>query len=514
MVFLNNDTLVDRGWILAIRDELEKPDVIATQPLLVYEGGAIQSAGIAFPPGSGVPHAILQGFPREDALGLEGYPLRALTGAALGVRREDALALRGFDPVFRNGMEDIDFCLRLAEHRDGHCTLLPKTHVMHFESRTPGRFTHSLINRQVFLDRWRGQLHEDDIDAWAAAGYTVVGHEIRQKATPDQRICVAEPVVHRTDRAVVTEHAPRLRWAIKNPAPYSEEGARWGDTHYAKALATALRKLGQDAVVDHRPEFTRSTAWHDDVNVLLRGLAGFSPTTFQVNLMWVISHPEMLGVSEGTGWDQIYVASAHYTPVLAEKWASPVSTMLQATDPNLFHPDRAKPDHGHPLLFLGNSRRQKRPMVMWSLEEGLPISVIGADWDDMVPNGFVRGEFLDNDEAGAAYRSAGFVLNDHWDDMRDLGFMSNRLFDAVAAGGRVISDDVVGLKEIFGDGVKVVRSAEELAALVRSPDPDAIFGTDAERRARAAHIAENHSFDRRAERMLDDAVRAWRVKHS
>jgi GT2 family glycosyltransferase len=38
----------------------------------------------------------------------------ALTGAALALRYTDAVALRGFDPVFTNGMEDVDLCHRLA----------------------------------------------------------------------------------------------------------------------------------------------------------------------------------------------------------------------------------------------------------------------------------------------------------------------------------------------------------------------------------------------------------------
>ena len=512
VVFLNNDTLVFPGWLDPIRQAMQDPHVLAAQSLLVYDTGAIQSAGVAFSASDSPPHAVLQGYPIEDAAGLAGVDLTALTGAALAGRYADLVRVRGFDAVFRNGMEDVDLCLRLAELRPGGCRLLPDSQVIHLESRTPGRFTHSLINRKVFLDRWSGTLPVDDERVWGAAGYTVTGRAIRQRASEDNRINVLEPVVERTARASVTEPAPRLRWAIKNPAPYGPEGVHWGDTYYAKHLAESLERLGQEVVIDYRPEFMRESARHDDVVLLLRGLAPYFPVPGQVSMMWVISHPEMLAESDGRGWDRIYVASTAYAPKLAAQWCRPVLPLLQATDPSRFNPDVAEHDTGYPLLFLGSSRNQARPMVMDSVERNLGVSVIGKDWDQFVPPGVVRSEFMANDGVGAAYRSAGILLNDHWDDMRAEGFISNRLFDAVAAGARVITDDVVGLREVFGKSVQVATSADELEALVRAENRDEIFGTDAERRAAAEVIAREHSFDARAAVLLEDAVASWRQR--
>lgn len=510
VVFLNNDTLVFPGWLDPIREAMQDPQVLAAQSLLVYDTGAIQSAGVAFCATDSPPHAVLQGYPTEDAKSLAGVDLTALTGAALAGRYADLVQMRGFDAVFRNGMEDVDLCLRLAELRPGGCRLLPDSQVIHLESRTPGRFTHSLINRKVFLDRWSGKLPVDDRRVWGAAGYTVTGRTIRQRASEDNRVNVLEPVVERTVRASVSEPAPRLRWAIKNPAPYGPEGVHWGDTYYAQHLAESLERLGQDVIIDYRPEFMRESARHDDVVLLLRGLAPYFPVPGQVSMMWVISHPEMLAKSDGHGWDRIYVASSAYAPKLASQWGRPVLPLLQATDPSRFNPDVAKPDTGYPLLFLGSSRNQARPMVMDSVERNLGVSVIGKDWNQFVPPGVVRSDFMANDEVGAAYRSAGILLNDHWDDMREEGFISNRLFDAVAAGARVITDDVVGLREVFGKSVQVATDADELEALVRAENRDEIFGTDAERRAAAEVIAREHSFDARAAVLLEDAVTSWR----
>jgi spore maturation protein CgeB len=98
------------------------------------------------------------------------------------------------------------------------------------------------------------------------------------------------------------------------------------------------------------------------------------------------------------------------------------------------------------------------------------------------------------------------VLNDHWEEMRVDGFISNRLFDAAAAGARVVTDDVAGLGDIFGRSVQVARNTDELVRLTTAPDLDAIFGDDDERRAVAARVHAEHSFDARARELLKVAL--------
>ena len=261
--------------------------------------------------------------------------------------------------------------------------------------------------------------------------------------------------------------------------------------------------------MDHRPDFTREDAWRDDVVLVLRGRVRYAPVGDQVNLLWLISHPDLLAESEWRGYDRVYAASTTWAHDHAATGA-PTATLLQCTDPSVFHPDLAAPDSGEPLLFVGNSRGVRRPLVDWAIEADLPLSIVGGNWDGLVPAERVRSTYLANDRVGAAYRAAGIVLNDHWDDMRVGGFLSNRLFDAVAAGARVVSDDVVGLREVFGSAVQVVSSARDLAALVAAPDRDGVFGTDAERRAQAATVHRLHSFDARAGTLLDDAVETIR----
>jgi GT2 family glycosyltransferase len=509
VVFLNNDTTVPADWLPPLVEALQQPEVLAVQPLLLYPSGSVQCAGVVFPTTGGLPHPLLQGFPVEDARAVDTLQLSALTGAALVVRHADAVALRGFDPVFTNGMEDVDLCHRLRALRPGHFRVVSEVRVVHHESRTPGRFARHLVNRDVYLDRWGGvDEPRDDERMWAACGFTVVGHEVRHVAGPaGRRLGVPDPVLVRTARLEVVEHPRPLRWAIKHAAPTGDLGETWGDTHFARALAGALRRLGQEVVIDHRDELERATGRHDDVALVLRGLRPVRTTPEFPTLAWVISHPDMVTRAELAACDHVFAASTTWAQDRTAAWGVPVEPLLQATEPELFHPGRGVPGTGHDVLFVGNSRNVNRPVVRDAVEAGLPLTVYGTRWEQFLPAELIAADYLDNEHLAIAYRSAGFVLNDHWEDMARDGFLSNRLFDAVASGARVITDEVAGgsegLHALFGDAVQVYRSVEDLHRLVEAGD--AVFGDEASRAAVAERVAAEHSFDARAQRLLEVA---------
>jgi GT2 family glycosyltransferase len=514
LVFLNNDTEVRQGWLEPLVRALKDPTVHGAQSLLVYPTGSIQSAGIAFPACGGIPHALLNGFPVEDADGIEHAELHAATAAALAMRREDVIMLRGFDPIFRNGMEDVDLGLRMSTRRSGRFVVRPDSVVVHQESRTQGRFADSLANRRVLLDRYGDDMPADDIELWRGRGYDVVAHEIRNVVSEDRRIAVPEPVLARRPLVQIDEGYPRLRWALKNPAPAGPEAERWGDTHFIRGLAMALRRLGQQVVVDHRAAFERRSGCYDDVVLVLRGLAPYRPAYGQVSMVWVISHPEMFSRREAVAYDLVFAASVPWSRRVSAEWGIRIDPLLQATDPALFHPDRGRPDTGHPVLFVGGSRKKLRPLVQDAVASGLPLSIYGNDWEGLVPQRCVKATYLPNEQVGEAYRRAGVVLNDHWEDMRRDGFLSNRLFDAAASGARIITDDVQGLEGLFGRSVHVARSADELVKIAGATDLDAAFGGDDERRAVAERVRSEHSFDARARVLVDAAVelragRSW-----
>ena len=95
------------------------------------------------------------------------------------------------------------------------------------------------------------------------------------------------------------------------------------------------------------------------------------------------------------------------------------------------------------------------------------LAVYGRGWTpELIDPRFVKAEGIPNEDLRCYYSSAAIVLNDHWDDMRAEGFLSNRLYDALACGAFVISDDVEGIEAEFDGAIAVYRQREELEPLI------------------------------------------------
>lgn len=300
----------------------------------------------------------------------------------------------------------------------------------------------------------------------------------------------------------IREGRRALRWSIDIAAP--AWGVRWGDWHFAHSLKDSLERLGQWVAIDHPQTRDRATRELDDVVLVLRGLDRVEPPAHTTNLLWVISHPEQVDAAEVQQYDAAWAASTTWSAARSSEWGLRVEPLLQCTDATRFHPGLASADHSGPrTLFVGNSRGELRPSVVAALETGLDLTVIGHGWLDHVP---VARSHVANDELGRLYASAGLVLNDHWADMRAEGFVSNRVFDVLATGARLLSDDVAGLEEAIGSGVvRTWRTVEEFRRLT-TDERDAAWPDAATRRRTAERVVAEHSFDARAATLLERAL--------
>ncbi len=288
---------------------------------------------------------------------------------------------------------------------------------------------------------------------------------------------------------------PRRRWAIKTSTP--DPTARWGDWHFACAVRDALVELGEDVRVDTHPVWHHPRAELADVNLVLRGRYRFQPKPGSLNLLWVISHPDHVRWPELRQFDAVLVASETYAATLTARWPDlSARPLLQCTDPARFRPE---PDASmcEDLLFVGNSRRILRTIVRDAIAAGLHPAVYGAGWEELIPAEFIRGTHIPNEQLNRYYSSAGVVLNDHWSDMLDGGFVSNRLFDAVACGARVVTDDVGRVDHLFGDRVVVYHSPDELVQAVEKARALPAGAPDT-----VARLAQEHSFAARAHELV------------
>ena len=262
----------------------------------------------------------------------------------------------------------------------------------------------------------------------------------------------------------------KQRWSIITSAPHGEAGRQWGDYWFAQDLVAALNAEGVAAKAYSRaglklPDIAGSTD-PDHVVLILRGLRQMLPNNPNlIWLLWVISHPELIEPGEATQFKRSFAASEHWTP--APELGS-FTPLLQATNTERFHPIAHPRRDG--VLFVGSTRGLYRQIVKDAVAQGIPLNLYGVGWTEFVDRSLIAGEFLDNADLPQAYANAAIVLNDHHRDMADNGFLSNRLFDAVAAGARVVSDPALGLAEVFGSSVFQYESADQLGEIITNPD--------------------------------------------
>lgn len=360
--------------------------------------------------------------------------------------------------------------------------------------------------REVFGDALPTYDSPQELDALLR---TYLDDEDRRRAQVQklQEICASGHTYRH--RAVQVHHAldrvskTQLRFAIKIGAPREAVRDSWGDYHYARGLQRALTRLGHSVRIDCLDRWDGSHCDGDNVVIVLRGLSIFKPRPDQISIMWCISHPKAISFEEFETYDHVFIASEKYTQHIAGLVSVPTTTLLQCTDPEVFHPVEEPPEEGagERLLFVGNSRNVYRQMVKECVGLGLEVDIYGGGWSQFLPDEMIRGTYLPNEALHAHYSAAKAVLNDHWDDMRDHAFLSNRLFDAGACGAYIITDPVLGLEEVFGDAISVVRTPEQLAAAAALPESDPERVAEMRRKVREI-VSAGHSFDARTQEIL------------
>ena len=456
VVVLDPQVVVRRGWLPAVLEALDDPDVAGVQPVVLRADDTIDSAGLVVTAAGRGLTPLLAGHPKEDARRLEGQRLTALSGEAMVLRTEDVVALEGLRPRATWAESALDLCARLLERRPAGFRVAATSLVTlagRADAPQPGSPSqHPLLTPDPGLYERIGFLTE--------ARAPVAGGG-------------AAPALVVTGRR--RESADQLRWSLKLPSSPGPSGDRWGDTHFADALASALGDLGQDVVTRRRGAHEAGPTHLDDVAMAVRGLYPIPPTPGQVNVLWVISHPDDVDDRELDGYDLVCAASVSWSAELAARTGREVVPLLQATE---FQPPRSAPTSSRrrpSVVFVGSANAgRERPLVWKAVEAGVELAVYGPGWEDL-PEGLWRGAYVDNARLPELYHQHGIVLADHWPDMARAGFIANRVFDAVASGARVICDEVVGVHDVFDRRDVVVASTQDeilaaVAELSRSPE--------------------------------------------
>jgi hypothetical protein len=497
-----------RDWHLA----LEESGAAAVHPVVLDRDRLVRDAGMVYPPRGKDPVPFLGGVhPDSVPWTRRWFPVPGAP-APLLARTESVRAVRTVPESARprSLWADVDLSQRLAAHEERPVVVARDLVAIRSADGAFDDTVEAEPDLSAFRAAW-GQTPPGAADLFEAFGLAPVFTGLEALAVPARPQDWTRALWLPAGRLEVREAPPALRWAIKTAVPADEARAReWGDFHFANSLAGALRGLGQQAVVDYVPNDARETSYRDDVVLVLRGLHAARLPADVTSVVWVISHPEEVTARELAGYDLRYAASLTWPRDISSQWDLPVRPLLQCTDPSRFYiDDEPVREVVGKAMMVGNTRGKARAAAVGAVRSGTPVAVYGLGWERFLPPEVIAGTYVPNEIVRRYYRSAAWALNDHWPDMRDLGFISNRVFDVLASGGRLLTDDVQGLDEIFGPalagrGLARFTTADELHAVLA--EGSEAWYDDGTLRLLSEHVRKEHGFEARAAVLLEDVL--------
>jgi GT2 family glycosyltransferase/radical SAM superfamily enzyme YgiQ (UPF0313 family)/2-polyprenyl-3-methyl-5-hydroxy-6-metoxy-1,4-benzoquinol methylase/glycosyltransferase involved in cell wall biosynthesis len=164
VVFLNNDTVVLPGWLTSMKQCFEKdPAIGLVGNLQLYpDNRFVQQAGIV----CGADHMLYSIYnnqlPGSHPAVNKPREFQFVAGSCMMIEKDFFFELGGFDEAYLNSCEDVDLCLKVrqAGRKVFYC---PQSQILHYESKSVKGHDKSGGNYQLFLQRWRDILIQDDV---------------------------------------------------------------------------------------------------------------------------------------------------------------------------------------------------------------------------------------------------------------------------------------------------------------------------------------------------------------
>lgn len=158
ILFLNNDTIVQPGWLEAMLAGLEDPTIGLVGSRLLYPEGDIQHAGIRMMADGNTVHEFRHAAGSDPRV-MVSRDRAFVTGACIALRHELFTKIGGFDEGYHMYVEDLDLCLKVWD-AGLRVRYVAESVVVHLESRTvpdPARRA-GLVKSGLarLMDRWMG----------------------------------------------------------------------------------------------------------------------------------------------------------------------------------------------------------------------------------------------------------------------------------------------------------------------------------------------------------------------
>ena len=188
LIFLNNDTIPQPGWLDALVDYAEgHPKAAVVGSKLLFPNDTVQHCGVVIGLGR-YPRHVYLGFPGDDPAVNTSRRFQIVTAAGALFRREVFEEAGGFDTAFVNGWEDIDLCLRLGElgHEVHYCHESVLYHLEAGSRDVTSPFERH--NSQLYASRWLNRVAADELRYYLEDGLLSVeyssSYPLRITASP------------------------------------------------------------------------------------------------------------------------------------------------------------------------------------------------------------------------------------------------------------------------------------------------------------------------------------------
>ena len=300
------------------------------------------------------------------------------------------------------------------------------------------------------------------------------------------------------------------------------ENAVAGDYFTALELAKALEEKGWKT--KFLPRKTLGDGWYSvgrDTDVLVSMLEDYDPQHIRddapglVTVGWARNWFDRWAKSPGTAAYDILLASSETAcRELETRLGRKAGLFPIAANADRFRngpAEESSPEYACDICFTGN-RFGKREIEDELVPGELPwtLHIYGEGWNGnkaFAP--YCRGHVPYGDMP-KIYHSAKIALDDATASTRETGSVNSRVFDALAAGCLVLTNNAVGAAETFEGRLPVYRDRESLEALLKQylEDEPARLEKVAELRA---FVLEKHTYGIRAEK-LAEIIDAWRAE--
>ncbi|MBI1495074.1 rhamnan synthesis F family protein [Halocynthiibacter styelae] len=200
---------------------------------------------------------------------------------------------------------------------------------------------------------------------------------------------------------------------------------------------------------------------HDDVVLRIVGRFLEDPLPGFPNILWVISHPEMLLPNLIRGYQKVFVASEWFCERSAQTWNADWTYLPQATDPGIF-PYGHQSDTSGRISFVANTQYRDRDYFRITESAQLPISYVGRGWEKHVSTDAIETDQIPNELLSEHYNRHGFVICDQFTSMKSCGFMSNRILDVLSCGAHPVIKRPIDFPEELTPFVTFASNTSEL----------------------------------------------------